>query len=291
MKKSLCLALTLLSLSAQAQVEPSIGTGASDLSMSVAAGEQEINYLTTNHNFTFLALKYKEASLMVKFPSKDPADKRTQMGDTQVTDYQIAFGFLENWHSEIYYQKYQGYFIEAPKKQMIAPDIGFSHLGGQVIYYLNPKYSPALVRESAWSQKKSAGSWSLGVGIDQFDLTGDLVPTELHSGIKNSLEGVSASTLSIRSGYGHNWIWKNWFAGGAFCLGAAGNYVKFKYSDKDESDFDSQLISSVSIGGGFAWNESKVGIFGRAHGWNMKVDDKVIRSSTSNSGVYFTSVF
>jgi len=273
------------------KVEPAIGFGTSSLSMSVKTNGQDLQYTHTNSNFYFLNLAVEKVSMQIKFPIRDTQESRNTRGDTKVTDYQFGFGFKDHWQTDLYYQKYQGYFIQSKTAQLIQPDLSFSHVGGQMTYVMDPAYSLSMTRETGWQQVSTRGSWMASVGYDEFDLEGDLVPSSLNSGLRSSLQNAVAKSLSARVSRGHNWIWNKWFAGLLIGGGVNYNQIQYRYMETADSSSDLKIISNFGMSAGYRWTNSKVGIFVRASNWGLAFDDKELTSNTSSGGIYYSSYF
>ena len=284
-------AQTLVTTPDKWTIQPAFGFGTSTLGMRVAVKNKNINYATTNNNFSFISINYEDLSMAIKFPNSDPESSRLTKGDTKSTDFQFCFGFKENWQAELYYQKYKSYYMDYEKTAMVNPDLSLSHTGAQLIYAFNKLFSPAMQRDSHWKQDSSGGSWTLGVGFDQFDLEGDLVPKQFGISLKDSLKYAKADSLTLRGSYGYNWIWTHWYAGASFGMGPVISQIKYKYLAEPITTTDFEIVSNVGFSLGYAWTKTKLGVFGRAYQWGMAFDDKKLTSNTSLSGFYISSVF
>jgi hypothetical protein len=278
-------------LNQKINVEPAVGIGASSLNMSIKTNGEDLRYTPSNTDFYFINLGIENLSLQAKFPIRDSQEKLTSHGDTKVTDYQLGFGFQKNWQTDVYYQKYQGYYIESQTSHVIQPDLSFSHVGGQLTYVFDPEYSLAMTRETGWRQTTTKGSWMASIGYDEFDLDGDLAPGILKTGLRTGLQKTKADSLSLRISRGHNWIWDQWFAGMVVGLGANYSQIQYQYSTMQDSSSDMKLIANAGLSAGYRWKQAKVGIFARSSNWSLAFDDKELVSNTSSSGIYYSSYF
>lgn len=273
------------------QVEPAVGVGVSALNMAVKTQSEDLNYSSTNSSFYFVNMGVEQFSLQAKFPIKDKVDERAEKGDTKVTDFQAAFGFKQNWLADFYFQRYEGYYVQSRAADLIHSDLTMQHVGTQLTYAFDPAYSAAMTSTTSWKQSVSRGSWMLSAGYDEFDLNGDLVPKELKTSLRSDLDRAKVRSISLRVSRGHNWIWKNYFAGVLIGVGTNLSDIQFQYEGKTGSNTDMQLISNAGFSAGYQWGQSKVGFFARSYSWNVAFDDKELNSSTSLTGVYYSSYF
>lgn len=282
----LCLAKEL-----SAGVKPAAGFGSGALEMKLKTEKDAIEYDTTNGMFYFVSLGYKGFSVLGKFPTKDQEARRYERGDTKSSDYQFALELTPNYHLDLFFQKYQGYYLESKSKGLIDPDLHFDHRGVQFSYVFDSSYSASLAKDFFWDQEKSSGSWMLSLGYDYFQLDGNLAPAQLISGVKPGLNNAKANTLSLRGSYGYNWIWSNWFSGVALGYGLNFNDIEYKYEKTQGQEKNRGTHSSVNLAGGYRWDNSKVGFFSRSLYWGLDFDDKALTSIVSATGFYYSTVF
>jgi len=274
------------------KVEPAIGYGSQYLNMTLETPHDKIEYSTTNQNFWFVNLAMYNFSAQLKIPIHSDDGELQSRGNTTVLDYQISFELTRQWQLEAYYQNYRGYYLSSGPRNLIDPDLQFAHSGGQVVYVFNPEYAAAMIRTTSWKQTSSAGSWMLSGGVDHFDLSGKLDPTELIPSSQPPIQGANAEVLSLRVSYGYNWLWNNWFAGLTGGLGASYAYGKYdRGGDSITREERIDPISNAGVSGGYQWEQSKVGIFSRLHSWRLAFGDEELNSNTSSTGLYFSSVF
>lgn len=285
------------------RIEPAVGLGINSLDMEVKTDggsaengqngsiQETIKYSTTNNSFYFVNLGIGRFSIQGKFPYSDSKETHLEKGNTKTSDYQLGLAVTPQIQVELYFQKYDGYYLEVADRKMIHPDLSFGHTGGQVFYILNPTFTPAMYRDASWEQSQTAGSWMLSMGYDHFAIHGDLVPPALQTNMKSNLKEANIESLSLRGLYGHNWVWKNWFAGGAIGLGTTLSQIRYSYRDSGSEEQKSEINSSVGASAGYKWASSKVGFFTRVHSWGLAFDDKEISTSASATGIYWSSYF
>jgi hypothetical protein len=272
-------------------LEPAVGSGNSSLYMQVNSGAENINYNPTNNGYYFLSLSSERLSVRATMPVRDKQEVVDLKGDSKITDYQFAIALSRSWQLELFYQRYQSYFIEYQDRNMILPDLSMAHTGGQITYVLNPAYSSSMLQNTFWRQEKSDGSWFLSGGYDRFNINGDLVPTRLGTKLKPKLQEARVDALGIRAGYGYNWIWSHWFAGAALSYGATANQMQYSYGETEDSKLDTRSNVGVGAAMGYRWLKTRVGIFTRVYSWTLKIDDKELSSSTNMTGFYVSSFF
>ncbi|WP_170944965.1 DUF4421 family protein, partial [Stenotrophomonas maltophilia] len=127
--------------------------------MSLQTSGDDLSYSPTNRNFYFLDMKVNDFSFQVKAPIRDPQESLQTRGDSKIIDIQMALPLVKSWHAEMYYQNVNGYFAEQADFGISLPDLEMTHIGGQLFYVFNPKYSYMAVQGTSSDQTKDAGSW------------------------------------------------------------------------------------------------------------------------------------
>jgi hypothetical protein len=272
-------------------LSPAIGTGTNSLNLSV---NSKLQYMATNLNFTFISLGIDDFSLQIKFPNPDPVESREARVDSKITDYQFGLKINNHFRALLYHQKYEGYYIESEKIIYQSKNLGFAHTGAQLIYAFNPEFSTAMLEDACWSQDKDRGSWLTSLGVDRFNIKGRLIPEALDPDYYG-LKSAEIDSVSLRLGYGYNWLWSHIFAGAAFGVGTNLNKISAEYDapegNSNSGSYNSKMISNFSFSGGYRWTETKIGFFARQYNWNLTFDGVEISSNTASTGLYVSSLF
>lgn len=280
--------------------EPAVGFGSSSLQFSLKnngssknEGEgEDISYKTTNDSFYFVSMAYRGVSLSAKMPIADSEEVRNEQGNTKGYDYQLGFGLFKNWHAEFYRQKYQGYYVETPDQSIIVlPDMKMENTGAQLIYVFKPEYAYAVLRDANSKQLQSGGSWTLGLGFNRFLLQGDLSTETIDPEIQGSFEGATADSISIRPGYGYNWIWKNWHAGIFGGLGFNYNQIRYAYVDEVGHTVTTANTVHGGMASGYTWGQNRFGFFSRVYNSGLGFSDKKVTTRTLLAGFFISRVF
>jgi hypothetical protein len=168
-------------------------------------------------------------------------------GDSKVSDYQFRF-FGKKYTFDFFYQYYSGYYVhnseeidptltsELPRLQR--SDITNIHSGAQVLYNLNPdEYSLSAAYDQGARQKESDGSWFLMSSVSQTHLRMErpLIPSQVASdyGTYSAFEGGRFTSVRAGGGYGHNWIFGDWYISTLFALLFGGQNQSFSLGDED----------------------------------------------------------
>jgi hypothetical protein len=260
--------------------------------MAVKGEGEPLSYSATNQNFYFLNLGVEDFYIQGKLSIKDPESSRATRGDSDITDLQLGFPLWKHWQLDGYYQKYKGYYIEKNKEVGLkAPDLSLSHQGGLLSYIFNPEYSLSAVESVMAPRPVDSKSWILSVGYDDFDLQGDLVPKELATSMKSSLESANVSAVSLRLGVGANWFWSKWYFGGMVGAGLSFNKAHYQYDDMKGQTSQTSSMDHFGFILGYRWDQWRVGGFARNYSWQLAFDDKNIRTNVSTAGLFASGAF
>jgi hypothetical protein len=264
-----------------------------------------INYVPNSTGRALLGVSYLGYGLSASFTGQQDNKSIVQRGKTTGQDYQFRF-FKEQNTFDVFYQKYQGYYIGnsseldpntgGEKTYLQRPDIHSIHYGLQYFRSLNPEdFSMAACFDQEGWQNENGGSWFLYSGIDFHHLDADssFIPSQLstqYSSIQDFQKG-DFSTLKVG-------------VGGAFAL----VYSKFIFAAQliiaGGQQAQSYTLNSMAInktlpaGGGnlkisLGYNGeiffSSFNLFNDST--TLKLDDKIITSNTQEStfivGVHF----
>ena len=151
---------------------------------------------------------------------------------------------------------------------------------GLNLYYIfnHRKFSYPAAYSQSTVQKKSAGSWMVGLGYTQHQLEVDwdklteIVDKRLNQDSKKQLETridsslmfskVKYSDYSATVGYGYNWVFaKNWLFNASLSMGLAYNHSKSDDAEKDKFNLKNFNFKNFNIDGigrfGVVWNNNK----------------------------------
>lgn len=175
------------------------------------------------------------------------AEQEVQFGRTQGADYQFRF-FREQNSFDLFYQKYEGFYIENSDKidssiQGTDPylqhsDLRSEHLGFQYFRTFSPEdFSMAACFDQSGWQKESGGTWFGYAAIDQHSLRADssLIPNELAANYAaiQKFRGGDFTTGKIGFGGAYVWVYDKFYLAGKLVI--AGGQQKQKYYLGDES--------------------------------------------------------
>ena len=169
--------------------------------------------------------------------------------------------------------------------------MSLANTGGSVTYVSNPEYSIAIVNSSIWEQEKTAGSPYFGIGFNKYDISGNLEPATASTRNPKRLKMLNVDALTARIGYGKNWIWQNWYAGGGISYDGFLNKVSYSFNGNEKDLIDLQANASAGFAGGYRWTRTKLGIFARMYSWKVKIEDHNLSTTTGLVGLYLSSFF
>ncbi len=284
-----------ISVSARAEVtrgfEPTIGIGASTLGLSLASKTDQISFQATNTSFSFVALGIDRLTVSAKIPQKMGDEQKLAYGETRVIDYQLNFAISKQLSLEAIYQDYTGYYWEKDNQIFKLPDLHSDRQAIHLFYYTDPEYSGAMVNQSNWKQKGDAGSFIYGAGIQQFSLSGEIIPSGYDAGLRTGLSQASNRAFTLSAGYGYNWLWSHWYAGAAGLLGANFNSVEYSYGRSGSTENNFGLNYGAALAIGYKWTTAKMGFYTRVYSWGLEFDDKKLSNSTTNAALYYSYPF
>lgn len=286
------------------QIRPAVGLAASRLGMTFKHEKTEWEYNSTNTNFIFLDIGIGSLSAQLKVPVRESSERHAEYGDTRVQDYQIGFGFGKQWRAEAYYQHYQGYYLETDKKfasgvtekslSEVKPNLSSKRWGGQLSYALSPAYDQGLTTGTSWEQDRDAGSLIVATGFDRFSMDGDIFPKAVVKAGSAPMTRFNVDALSVRVGYGYNWISAQGYFGVMGSFGGSWNQVESTTEGSAAGDRQSQLDMTSSLAGaaGLRWGTSKLGLFARALLWSVNLNkEDNLSSTTALSGLFYATTF
>jgi hypothetical protein len=169
-----------------------------------------------------------------------------QYGETQRLDAQTNI-FTRALAIDLYYQKYQGFYIENPQDFIPdwdpespyphRPDIISTTLGGSCIYaFKHKKYSARAAFVQTDLQRKSAGSFLLGGYFSLFRVNGDssFIPNEIadHCNPELTFNNLQVSGIGVAGGYSHTFVmWKRLYLSLTLIPGIAFQKYNVNYPD------------------------------------------------------------
>lgn len=181
---------------------------------------------------------------------------------------------------------------------------------GLNLYYIfnHRRFSYPAAYSQSTMQRKSAGSWMVGLGYTQhqlevdWDKLGKLVDERLNAQasaenaarIDSSLmfSKVSYSDYSATVGYAYNWVFaKNWLFNASLSLGVAYNHSRSD-TERDKFDFKNFNFKNFNLDGvgrfGIVWNNMKwyVGASTIIHSYNYKKNHFSTNNSFGSVNIY-----
>ena len=186
-----------------------------------------------------------------------------------------------------------------------------SSIKGLNLYYIfnHRKFSYPAAYSQSTRQKKSAGSWMVGLGYTQHQLEVDwdklsaIVDERLNQKTKQQLEAkidsslmfskVKYSDYSATVGYGYNWVFaKNWLFNASLSVGLAYNHSKSGDPKKDKFDLKNFNFKNFNFDGigrfGVVWNNDRwyAGASTVIHSYNYHKDHFSTNNSFGSLNIY-----
>ncbi len=198
-------------------------------------------------------------------------------GKTQYEDLSgsLFLGSKDQFYLSGYYSRFKGFFIQNseevdPSVSTTDPRIQISNLEnfrlGGTLYYL---FSPddlslsAHLGQSA-QQTSSDGSWFIRLSYDGLKIksSGPFIPTTIRSqfGTDGAIEAGEFNTASITLGYGHAFIWGNWFAFIAINLGTGSQFFDYTVDGVKKSTTKQAFKSGTDLVLGYNGNDHYSGL-------------------------------
>jgi hypothetical protein len=221
---------------------------------------------------------YKWLGLDLSFITLGKNDNK-YYGKTTKFDIQSHF-YLRRFLADLNLQYYRGFYVDKSDvdsfdnshitNKLIRPDIFQLGIGGSFMYLTNYKKSSMKATFSQSEiQKKSAGSWALGMFFHVFALGTDtslnpftpkeacLVPPQLRSNYDSSayINGSISTNFGIMGGYLHTFVLKKWFVTLSILPGLARNgYTYALVGDTAVKKEHSRLSGRVQTRFGIGYN-------------------------------------
>lgn len=181
----------------------------------------------------------------IKLYSNDIENK----GETIYRDYQLSL-YLRKFSTDFILQNYSGFYIKnsrdyssylSEKPYAIRSDVNAFHIGTSSNYILNyKKFSYSNSFAFVEQQKKSAGSFLIGIYYSYFDAEG--IPSLISSPFQSSFDTLSlirkghSQNFGVNIGYIHTLVFlKKCYVTASFVQGFGGE--KINYTRDDNSEF------------------------------------------------------
>lgn len=187
-------------------------------------------------------------------------DEQVQL-DLQLNQYG------EQFYTDLYLQLYKGFRLDntyahvrpgdpLPSEDIRRADLSFYSAGLNLNYLLNwKKFSMRAAFIQSEMQKKSAGSFFLGMGLNAFGFNGDssVVPNATTYHPVDAVRSGTYFSTTLNLGYSHTFVWwKNWYANATLGVGVGLMSWNYKIEQKDnESGFRPMFRTLGRLSGGY----------------------------------------
>ncbi len=260
-----------------------------------------IDYEPNSVTRLLVGVTYLGYSLSGSFASRANEKSILSKGETKGADYQFRF-FKEQNTFDIYYQKYQGYYIKNSSEidpqyvgqdsYMQRPDMHTEHYGGQYFRSLNPEEFSlsACFEQNGW-QKESGGTWFYYGGFDIHHIDADttLIPNQLmsiYSSIHDFKRG-DFTTLKLGFGGAYALVFNNFFL--ATQLIFAGGQQKQVYLINSNQINKIIPTNGLNVKVGLGYNGDK--FYSSLNFFNdstaLNIEDKKIDTGTAEATLVF----
>ena len=199
-------------------------------------GYSEIDYCANNPYAYNLEMTYRQFGFSMSRSTGKMADDTEKYGKTESRDYQ-AYLFGRSIGVDIFYQKYQGFYLDYPEKfglttgdPSIRRDLKIRTRGVNLYYALFDELNLAAAFKQSERQLRSGGSFLMMISITDSGIEGDhsLIPLseqpyyDQYSGMKKA----SYTSAYVSAGYGYNFIHGPLYCALMFFAGGGGGYTK-----------------------------------------------------------------
>ncbi len=230
--------------------------------------DKEIRYKPNLRETVGLAGSAFGLSASYLFQHDQTRSERVNKGDTSYDDIRLStfFGSRKQWRLAAYYTRYSGFYIENsnyvnssvgpgdPRVQR--PDLKFRNGGLSLLHIVTSReFSVSAVTNFTHQQTSSGGSWLIRADLDHttFTARSAIVPASVQNdfGPDGSLERGGFNTLSLLGGYGHTFVYNNFFFTPLALFGVGIQNRKYKLNGQEESSIKGSRKFSASVSMGY----------------------------------------
>lgn len=202
------------------------------------------------------------------FQNDQTRNEQVKKGKTSYDDIRLStfFGSRKQWFLSAYYVRYSGFYVENsnyvdssvgpddPRVQR--PDLKFRNGGLSLTHIVNAdEFSMSAATNFSHQQTSSGGSWLARLDLDHSTISARsaLVPVSVQPdfGTDGSLERGDFNTLTLAGGYGHSFVYNNFFLSPMGMFGLGLQERSYKLNGVEESSINNSKKFVVSLSAGY----------------------------------------
>ncbi len=208
-------------------------------------------------------------------------------GKSRALDLQLN-AVSEYWLVDIFTQNYKGYYRDkgTPGVPILQrPDIRTWNTGIIGSYFFDKrKFSIRSTINYYERQLKSAGSFLISGNINTFSLHADssIYPSSAESifGHAANFQRADYTTIAIAPGYAYNFVFDNYFVGGAFAVGPAMNWLYYQVeSQPQKSSVQLKTYVDLRLSAGYNSERFFIGAVFTVQSRNIQFEGVTLTSS------------
>ncbi len=239
--------------------------------------DYELQYEPNGNSSIGLAFNYKWIGFGFSFKLANP-EKDLDLGQSRAFDFQTNLLFRKGVF-DIFYQHYKGFYLSNSAGMianwpdgdtyLIRPDIAVRSVGANYTHVFNPKkFSYISSFSQTESQRRSAGSLILGLGLNYHRVWGDssLVVSNLiypEAFADDSIQQLSGLSTSARFGYAYTLVIRQrFFLSLSLDAGLSNNFSAYRSEDKNHYNLNIASNAAFKIAGGYNYKRWFVGFTG-----------------------------
>ncbi len=224
---------------------------------------KKLRYEPNSKTSIGLGFNYKWIGLAVAFSPGFLNSDNNIYGETESFDMQLNL-YSRTFGVDGYLQYYKGYYLKNPEDfttwaneaYPLRPDLESLAIGLSGYYFTNhKKFSYKAAYNRTQVQKKSAGSWIMGIyaNVNTASVPGEIIPVEFSDTLRPyyNVEGYKTGSVGFSGGYTYTVVLKRFFMNGTLVPGLGirnGEYWSNGINNRQETTVTASVTFRLAIG-------------------------------------------
>ena len=222
-----------------------------------------------------IGFNYRRISYSFSVPIRPAAASEEKYGRSKYSDMQINY-YGGKWCGDLYYQRYQGYYINNPryvfngwdeKQYPLRQDVSAFHAGvNGYIVFNHRRFSLKAAFNQTQKQLRSAGSPLFMASVSVLRLHNDssLIPvrTTLPVADKYTFENGRFYTLSVLPGYAYHYVRGNFFISSTALIGGGMQLQHYQLNGREKEQLRSEVKAVLRMVVGYSTRHLFTGVHG-----------------------------
>ena len=218
----------------------------------------------------------------------DTLEDEAEYGESDLTDLQI-YSHHARFGVDAYYQRVRGFFLSDPAAGgegceqgdpcALRPKLEIQHVGLNGYYVWDPDFSLSAAFDQGARQLVSAGSFLLLAGLNRVRLAnpGPIAPPGAELGPDALFREGTFYGLAVAPGYGHTFVWDDWFVSPALFAGLGLQYREDRAGGARRSGVGYSVKANLKMAAGYNGEDWLGGLIAVADGPAFKLEEASIQ--------------